>query len=98
MVTKWARYPRPEPPNCSGTVAPSVPRSPSLRHISAGNWFSLSTASARGATSASANFLTKNRSSSSSSPNEGATMVGSNAGMGVAVLADNGEKVAVLYL
>ena len=56
------------PPYSSGTVMPSTPSSPILRHRSIGNWSLRSISAARGAISASANARTASRSASISSP------------------------------
>ena len=56
------------PPYSSGTVMPSTPSSPILRHRSIGNWSLRSISPARGAISASAKARTASRSASMSSP------------------------------
>src|SRR5580698_3028009 len=58
----------PAPPYSSSTVIPSTPRSPNLRHRSAGNALSLSIAAARGAISSAAKASTEVRSMSAVSP------------------------------
>src|ERR1700754_3685344 len=70
MATIWARKPRPEPPNSSGTVTPSRPMSPNFRQRSSGKTFSRSMRSARGAISFSAKAWTLSRRRSRSSPRE----------------------------
>src|SRR3954470_21544895 len=57
------------PPYSSGTVMPSTPTSPILRHRSMGNWSLRSISAARGAISACANSCTASRNASISSPN-----------------------------
>src|SRR3990167_2635027 len=56
------------PPYCSGTVMPSTPNSPILRHRSIGNWSLRSISAARGAISAAAKACTASRRASMSSP------------------------------
>src|SRR6478672_3875582 len=56
------------PPYCSGTVMPSTPSSPILRHRSIGNRSLASISAARGAISAAAKARTASRSASMSSP------------------------------
>src|SRR5690349_4297782 len=56
------------PPYSSGTVMPSTPTSPILRHRSIGNWSLRSISAARGAISVCANARTASRSASTSSP------------------------------
>src|SRR6476661_6365600 len=56
------------PPYASGTVMPSTPSSPILRHRSMGNWSLRSMSAARGAISLSANERTASRNASTSSP------------------------------
>src|SRR3954464_7098619 len=56
------------PPYSSGTVMPSTPSSPILRHRSIGNWSLRSMSAARGAISLSANERTASRNASMSSP------------------------------
>src|SRR5688500_824073 len=56
------------PPYSPGTVMPSTPRSPNVRHRSAGKRLSSSIRAARGAISASAKRFTASRSASMSSP------------------------------